>query len=68
MDTQNSKVYKMLKNSKRGVENYRFPQAGILRYSARINDLRKDGHNILTERQIINGRHTGVYKYYLLDE
>ena len=68
-DSQCARIIKELKKHRKdGVENYKFPRMGILRYSSRIYDLRKDGHNIAVERQIIRGRYTGVYKYFLLDE
>ena len=52
----------------RGVENYKFPEAKILRYSARIGDLRKQGYDIFCERMTLpNGRSTGVFRYFLLD-
>lgn len=67
--TQCSKILKVLrKNKVNGVANYRFPQMGILCYSKRIQELREDGHNILAERQKINGRSTGVWYYHLIEE
>lgn len=71
MDTnsQHSRILKMLKKRpKSGVENYKFPQAHILDYTARISELRQDGHNILAERQKINGRSTGVWVYHLIED
>lgn len=66
--TQTSKILTMLRKAKnRGVENYRFSQQRILRYSARIKDLRDDGHNIITERVKLNGRSTGVFRYTLIE-
>lgn len=67
--TQASKVLKAIKNSgSRGFPNYKFPQMGILRYSARIGDLRREGHAIQAERQIINGKYTGIWFYRLSSE
>lgn len=64
--TQATKILKALKRSpKSGIANYQFPRMGILRYSARIADLRKEGYNIIPERQVINGRSTGVWVYRL---
>lgn len=58
----------MLKRSpKSGVPNYKFPEAHILCYSKRIQELREDGHNILAERQVIKGRSTGVWVYHLIE-
>lgn len=71
MDTssQGSRIIEMLKKSKRhGVENYKFPQAHILDYTARISELRQDGHNILAERQKVKGRSTGVWVYHLIED
>ena len=61
---------KMLKKAgKRGVYNYQFAQIGILRYNARITDLRQDGLNILCERvKLPNGRSTGVFRYTLIGD
>ena len=64
-DSQCSKILKMLKAHPDGVANYKFPQAGILKYSSRITDLRHDGHEIMAERQFIKGRATGVWLYRL---
>lgn len=67
--SQTTKLLQMLRQNKiRGVENYKFPQRQILRYSARIADLRADGYNIYCERVVINGRATGTFKYYLIEE
>lgn len=33
-----------------------------------ISELRREGYNIEAERQIINGRKTGVWKYHLSSE
>jgi hypothetical protein len=40
----------------------------ILRYSARIGDLRNEGYNIYAERQYFRGKATGTWKYYLIEE
>lgn len=54
------------KAGNKGVENYKFPAARILKYSSRIADLRKSGYNIYCERVVLrNGTITNVYKYYL---
>ena len=67
--SQSTKLLNMLRKSgKHGIENYKFPQQGILRYSARIADLRAEGFNIYCERLVIKGRATGTYKYFLIEE
>jgi hypothetical protein len=68
--SQNEKILKLLtKAGNKGVPNYDFPKHKILRYSSRITELRKEGYNIYTERQKLpNGRATGVFRYYLLND
>lgn len=66
--TQTTRILNLLKASPNGVPNYRFSRMGILCYSKRIQELRADGHVILAERQFVNGRATGVWKYRLNDE
>lgn len=68
MDTQTNKILKILRTTKGGIPNYRFPQMGILRYSARIASLRREGHNIIAVRQEVHGKLTGVWVYYLMEE
>lgn len=69
MESQHTKIIKMLrKNNKYGLPNYKFPEARILKYSSRISELRQDGHNIIAEREWINGRATGVFRYFLIEE
>lgn len=66
---QDQKILKMLRDAgSKGVPNYEFPKAYILRYSTRIHELRHDGHNIFCERQKVNGKSTGVFMYYLNEE
>lgn len=66
---QETRIIRMLKANKTlGVPNYRFAEAGILRYSARILNLRRDGYGILAQRQKVDGRATGVWVYYLESE
>lgn len=66
--SQSTKVLNMLRAAgKRGLENYKFPQAQILCYTKRISELRDSGHNILTERVYVDGRATGTFRYTLLD-
>lgn len=68
--SQTSKVLKMLRKAgQRGVMNYEFPKKRILRYSARIGELRNDGYNIIAERvKLPNGRATNVFRYILIEE
>lgn len=68
--SQTTAVLKMLRKAKKhGVKNYEFPMRGILRYSARIGELRAEGFNIVAERQKLpNGRSTGVFRYTLIEE
>lgn len=67
---QHEKILRILRNNKvRGVANHRFvSELHILDYTARISELRQDGHNIVAERQKLpNGRSTNVYKYFLIE-
>ena len=68
--SQTTALLKMLRKAgKHGVKNYEFPMRGILRYSARIGELRAEGFNIVAERQHLpNGRSTGVFTYVLIEE
>lgn len=68
--SQTTKILKMLRKAKnKGVPNYRFPEKRILRYSARIGDLRNEGYNIYCERLLLpNGKATNVFNYYLNEE
>lgn len=66
--SQHSKVLRELRRcSRSGVPNYRFPQMNILSYTKVISDLRKEKHNIIKERQVLNGKSTGVYYYHLIE-
>lgn len=67
--SQQGKILKLLKeNNKLGFPNYNFPKYGILKYNARISELRQDGHAIVAVRdKLDNGRSTGVWRYYLND-
>lgn len=68
--SQADRMIKMLeKAGSKGVANYEFSNRRIIRYNARITDLRQSGHNIYAERQKLrNGRSTGVWRYYLLKD
>lgn len=69
MESQDTKILKMLrKRPVKGVANWEFPAARILRYSARIDELRKDGYNITATRvRLPNGRATNVFMYHLVE-
>lgn len=65
--SQEQRVLAMLKRKKRwGVKNYEFADAGILRYSARIGELRKT-HRISCERLYRNGKATNTFIYRLIE-
>lgn len=68
--SQTTAVLKMLRKAgKHGVKNYEFPMRGILRYSARLGELRAEGFNIVAERiKLNNGRSTNVFTYTLIEE
>lgn len=69
MLSQHGKIIRILKaNPIKGVANFRFTDMGILDYTARISELRKDGHNIYCERVKRNGKSTGTFLYYLNDD
>ena len=66
--TQAGRIIKQLKEAgKKGVENYKLAEYN-LGYRGRITELRQDGYNIYCERQKINGRSTGVWMYYLIED
>lgn len=69
-DSQCSKMLKLLRKAGlKGVRNYQFVRHRILRYSARIGDLRNEGYDIKCERMYLpNGRATNVYRYVLIEE
>jgi len=68
--SQDEEIIRMLQRAKNhGVANYQFANNRILRYSAVIERLRKDGYNIITERVFLkNGRATNVWKYTLIED
>ena len=72
-ESQTTKIIKMLKTYPKlhwgkGVPNYKFAHSGILDYTARISELRKDGYNIVAEREIVGGRASNTFRYYLTEE
>lgn len=68
--TQEQRILTLLRKAgSKGVANYEWPQNRILRASARIGELRKDGYNIYCVREYLpNGRATNVFRYYLNEE
>ena len=66
--SQEQRVLQMLRRRpKFGVKNYEFTDAGILRYSARIGELRKQ-YRISCERLYRNGRATQTFVYRLINQ
>lgn len=68
--SQSNRLLKMFRAAgSQGICNYEFPREFIIRYSARIDDLRKEGYNIVCERvKLPNKRSTNVYRYILIEE
>lgn len=65
--TQATKIYKIIKKNNRwGTPNYMLSRIS-LKYSSRISELRKDGHDIYCERVYRNGKATGTFLYFLRD-
>lgn len=65
--SQEQRVLQMLRRRPvLGVKNYEFTNAGILRYSARIGNLRKQYH-ITCERLYRKGKATGTFIYKLVE-
>jgi dimeric dUTPase (all-alpha-NTP-PPase superfamily) len=60
--TQAQRILKAVKNSK-GVTNWELSKIS-LDYTARISELRKDGHNIRCFRDWKNDRATQTFRYY----
>lgn len=69
-EAQTTTMLKMLRKAgNKGVENYKFPQARILRYSQTVKTLREQGFDIQLARTYLpNGRATNVWKYYLTED
>lgn len=64
--TQEGRVLRMLKESKRGVTNGEFAKAHVLRYGSYIHILRKEGHNIIKTRDLLaDGKASNTWRYYL---
>lgn len=62
--SQTAQILHALERSKNGVANHELSHIS-LRYGARLNDLRKQGYNIIGIRQYINGKATGTWRYWL---
>jgi hypothetical protein len=62
--SQTAQILHALERAKNGVANHELAHIS-LRYGARLNDLRRQGYNIICIRQFIKGKATGTYKYYL---
>jgi hypothetical protein len=66
--TQSVRILRAIKKSgRKGIENFKLATYS-LKYSSRIAELRQDGYNIVAERQWLNGRATGTWRYYLIEE
>lgn len=66
--SQAGKILKALRAAgDKGVENYKLARLS-LKYSCRITELRQEGYSIIAERQMVRGRWTGTWKYYLTGE
>lgn len=65
--SQATKIYRLIKNNKRGIANYELARIS-LKYSSRISELRQEGHNIVAQRVWKDGRWTGTWLYYLIEE
>lgn len=68
--TQSERLLAYLKGHKEGILNIDMQrEVGILCYTKRISDLRKDGHNIRTQRlRAMDGKYRGTNRYYLEPE
>jgi len=70
--SQEATLLKELKKAgNKGITNhYMANHLRILKYSSRIAELRKEGHNIYCEQQQnwFTGKCTGTFKYYLNKE
>lgn len=66
--SQSTRIYRLIKKQNgKGTANHELARIS-LKYSSRIDNLRKDGHNISAERVYRNGRATGTWLYFLNDE
>lgn len=66
--SQTETVLRMLrKRPVHGVRNYEFADTGILRYSSRICELRRQGYHITSERLFYDGKATGTYVYKIVE-
>ncbi len=66
--TQEGRMLEALKKHRvHGVTNYELSRIALC-YTKVVSNLREDGHNIYCERQMVRGRYTGTYRYYLNSE
>lgn len=52
------------RNNAKGTENWKLVEIS-LKYSSRISELRKDGHDIYSVRTKTNGKPTGTWLYFI---
>lgn len=65
--TQDGKILELIKRPG-GAYNFELARVS-LRYGASVHDLRRDGYNIVTERQYLkNGRASNTYRYRMAGE
>lgn len=67
--TQEEKIFRAIRGSHRpgGVTNWQLSKIA-LNYTMRISELRKDGYNVVCERdRLPNGRCSNTYRYYIDD-
>lgn len=65
--TQEGRVLNMIKRPE-GATNWQLSRIA-LKYTSVISELRKDGHNIVAERQTLpNGRASNTYLYRVIGE
>lgn len=63
--TQSERILLQLRDAgKRGVPNYKLAEYN-LGYRGRITELRHDGYDIYCQRQTVNGKASGIWRYYL---
>lgn len=65
--TQEGKVLNLIRRST-GAYNFELSRVA-LKYTSVISELRKDGHNIIAERQYLkNGKASNTFRYYLIGD
>ena len=70
--SQSTKILKLIRTYPKfhfgkGVPNYKLSDVS-LKYSSRIDELRKDGHNIIAERDYAGKRASNTFRYYLIED